>query len=207
MCIFPGKNSHLINSERKDFRASLSFVHFSEKLPTISVFMILIKSSGEAKIICISLHCRFIQMLIDGSYKSSNHQEASIVLDDILRNLPHKPMKSVGYEGYSGFQLPIPDDLPPPFRPINTYSSYNTPFETQKSINSEYGPPSNHFSDYHGQSSNKKVVAVNPKAYDIYHTMKLKLTKEKNFVTAPPTNIDNTKGLEILKSIEYEIKA
>lgn len=152
-------------------------------------------------------------MLIDGSYKSSaNHQEASDILDGILQNLPHKPMKS--YQGYSGGpngghifnQLPIPNDLPPPFKPLNTYS-YDLPFESQKTVHSEYGPPSNHYSDYHGQSSNKKFVAVNPKAYDIYHTMKIKLTKEKNFVTVPPTNVDNSKGLEIHKSIEYEIKA
>lgn len=151
-------------------------------------------------------------MIIDGSYKSSsNHQEASDILDGILRNLPHKPMKSVGYQGYSGGhsfnQLPIPNDLPPPFKPINTYSSYDIPFESQKTLNTQYGPPLSHYSDYHGQSSNKQSVAVNPKAYDIYHTMNLKLTKEKNFVTVPPTNIDNSKGLEIQKSIAYEIKA
>lgn len=148
-------------------------------------------------------------MLIDGSYKSSaNHQEASDVLDGILRNLPHKPMKS--YQGHSGShsfnQLPIPNELPPPFKPLNSFS-YNIPFESQKTVHSEYGPPLNHYSDYHGQASEKKSVAVNPKAYSIYHTMKLKLTKEKNFVTVPPTNVDNSKGLEIVKSIDYEIKA
>lgn len=141
-------------------------------------------------------------MLVDGSYKSSNHQEASDVLDDILRNLPHKPMKSVGYESYSGGhsfnQLPIPND-PPPFKPLNSFS-YNAPL-------SEYGPPLNSYSDYHGQSTNQKSVAVNPKAYDIYHTMKNKMTKDKNFVTIPTTNVDDGKGLEIQKSIQYEIKA
>jgi hypothetical protein len=122
-------------------------------------------------------------------------------------------MKSVGYQGYSGGhnfnQLPIPNDLPPPFKPLNTYSSYNLPYESHKTINSEYGPPpSSHYSDYHGQASNKKQVAVNPKAYDIYHTMRNKHTKDKNFVTIPPTHFDKpTKGLEIVKSIEYEIKA
>lgn len=147
-------------------------------------------------------------MLVDGSFKSSsNHQEASYVLDDILRNLPHKPMKSVGYESYSGGQslnqLPNPNN-PPPFKPLDSYS-FNVPFEGPKSIQSnQYGPPLNSFSDYHGQSSNKMSVAVNPKAYDIYHTMKIKMTKDKNFVTIPPTNV---KGLEIQKSIQYEIKA
>jgi hypothetical protein len=146
-------------------------------------------------------------MFVDGSYKSSsNHQEASDVLGEILQNLPHKPMKNVGYESYSGGhsfnQLPIPND-PPPFTPLNSFS-YNIPF---KGPLSEYGPPLNSFSDFHGQASNKKAVAVNPKAYDIYHTMKNKLTKEKNFVTVPSTNVDNVKGLEIQKSIQYEIKA
>jgi hypothetical protein len=112
-------------------------------------------------------------------------------------------MKTVGYESYSGGhnfnQLPIPND-PPPFKPLNSIS-YNIPFEGP---HSQYGPP---FSDFHAQSSNKQSIAVNPKASDIYRTMTKKLTKDTNFVTIPPTNINNDKGLEIQKSIQYEIKA
>lgn len=112
-------------------------------------------------------------------------------------------MKSVGYEHYSGGvslnHIPFPNELPP-FKPLKSYPSHDIPLET---IHSEYGPPEHSF-DLSFQSSNKRPIAVNPKAYDIYHTMKLKLTKEKNFVTLP-TLIDS-KGLEIRKSIGYEIK-
>lgn len=72
------------------------------------------------------------------------------------------------------------------------------------SSHSEYGPATSH--EYSGQSSNVKPTAVNPKAYDIYHSMKLKMTKKKNFVTVP-TIIDNIRGLEIQKSIRYEFQA
>lgn len=114
-------------------------------------------------------------------------------------------MKSVGLEqyhnGHSFRQYPIPgDETPPPFKPLNDYPTFNIPFE---SPDSEYGPP-NHYSHL-GHSSEKRQVAVNPKAYDIYHSMKKKMTHEKNFVTLPTLN--DEKGLEIQKSIEYEIKA
>lgn len=112
-------------------------------------------------------------------------------------------------------QYPIPDD-PPPFKPL---SQYNSPFDS-------YGPPSDsspslhsYTSDHFSDHSHQKSVAVNPKAYDAYHTMMLKETnrhrsKEQkqppNFVTLPPTqhilgDLPND-GLEIQKSIQYEIK-
>lgn len=114
-------------------------------------------------------------------------------------------MKSVGYESFSGGhsfnQIPIPDDIPPPpFKPLSS-SAYNIPFD-----HSQYGPPPSHYSEYSGQASQKKPIAVHPKAYDIYHTMKVKLSKEKNFVTLP-TVVDNSNGLEIVKSIRYELRA
>jgi hypothetical protein len=116
-------------------------------------------------------------------------------------------MKSVGHDSYSGGhdfnQLPIPNDIPPPFKPLSNYPSHNSPFESTKL--SQYGPP-NYYSDYSAQSSNRKPISVNPKAYDIYHSMKIKANNGKNFVTLP-TVVDRSKGLEIQKSIEYEIKA
>lgn len=125
------------------------------------------------------------------------------MLSEILENIPHKPMKSFGYEQYSGGlsfkKVPFPNDIPP-FKPLIKHPSYIIPNEM---IHSEYGPP-NHSLDLIGQTSNKKSIAVNPKAYDIYHTMKLKITNKKNFVTLP-TLIDS-KGLEIRKSIGYELK-
>lgn len=145
---------------------------------------------------------------LDGSssYSSHSNQEAADVLSQILKNLPHKPMKSVGLEqyhnGHSFRQYPIPgDETPPPFKPLNDYPTFNVPFE---SPDSEYGPP-NHYSHL-GHSSEKRQVAVNPpKAYDTYHSMKKKMSNEKNFVTLP--TLSNDKGLEIQKSIEYEIEA
>lgn len=146
-------------------------------------------------------------------------------------------MKSVGYEiqsydgGQSFNQIPIPDD-PPPFKPL---SSYGIPFD-----NSQYALPLNPYSDYSAQASQKKPVAVHPKVYDVYHTMRIKLNKPKskpkpkpkptlrNFVTLPPlvystkeletarpvvystkglpSVVDSSNGLEIIKSVGYEIK-
>jgi hypothetical protein len=136
----------------------------------------------------------------DGSYKSN--QEASDILAEILKNVPHKPMKSVSHGGHSFNQLPIPDDVLPPFKPLSNY-----PSQYESSL---YGTPSDSYSAYSHQSTNTKTVAVsNPKVSDIYRSMRHKMTKEKNFVTLP--TIDNSKnnkhGLEIQKSIEYEIKA
>lgn len=133
---------------------------------------------------------------------SSSSQEASDVLSQILKDLPHKPMKSVGQYsgGYNFNQIPLSDDHLPPFKPLSDYPSYNP-----QNILPEYGPPSQ-FSDYTGLASVKKPVAVNPKAYDIYRSMKVKMTREKNFVTLPSV-LDNYQGLEIQKSIGYEFKA
>lgn len=129
------------------------------------------------------------------------------MLSEILKNLPHKPMKTVGYEQYSGGQsfnqIPIPNDIPPPFKPLNSFSTHNAPFE---SSHSQFDS-NNHYSDFSGQASIKRPVAVtNPKSYEIYHSMKSKFSKGKNFVTLP-TPLDNIKGLEIQKSLRYEIKA
>lgn len=111
-------------------------------------------------------------------------------------------MKSVGqYSGGVSFnQIPLSADFLPPFKPLSHYPTYNP-----QNILPEYGPPT-HFSDYIGQASVKKPVAVNPKAYDIYHSMKVKMTREKNFVTLPSV-LDNYQGLEIQKSIGYEFQA
>lgn len=116
-------------------------------------------------------------------------------------------MKSIGYEqysdGHSFNQIPIPNDIPPPFKPLNDVSTYHIPYD---SPSSQYDIQ-NHYSDFSGQSSKKRAVTVtNPKSYQIYHSMKSKFTKEKNFVTLP-TLTDNSKGLEIQKSIRYEIDA
>lgn len=180
---------------------------FAEKLQTISF-------SSPTRLQLILIVEMFASLYTDGSYKSSS-QEASDVLSEILKNLPHKPMKSVGHSQYSGGghsqsghsfnQLPIPDDpQPPPFKPLNEYPPYDISYDTPQSIQSHYGPP-NHFSDFSAQGSAKSPVAVNPKAYDIYHSMKIKLKKEKNFVTLP-TFIDG-KGLDIQKSIGFELTA
>lgn len=118
-------------------------------------------------------------------------------------------MKSVGHELYSGHsfqQLPIPNEIHPPFKPISDFS--NLPFESELS---QYGPPS-HYQDYSGHASQNTAFAVSPpRAYDIYHKMQMKAKREKNFVTLQ-TPVDNRPGtfhpgLEIQKSIQYEISA
>lgn len=154
---------------------------------------------------------RILISIVDGY----NQQNADDVLTEILKNVPHKPMKSIGHGSSHPAlstvvnQYPIPDD-PPPFKPL---SSYNAPFE-------QYGPPqqpslhsytSDHFSDY----SHQKSVAVHPKAYEAYHSMMLKETnrhkfneqqQHPNFVTLPPIlGALPQDGLEIQKSIQYEI--
>lgn len=118
-------------------------------------------------------------------------------------------MKSVGSAyssgGHSFNQIPFPSDLPPPFKPLKDYPTYNIPFESSKLIQSEYGLPK-YYPDYSAQASEKKPVAV--KAYDTYHSLKIKMTKEKNFVTLPTlTDFLDPQGLEIQKSIGYEIRA
>jgi hypothetical protein len=130
-------------------------------------------------------------------------------------------MKSIGQGSYSGGghsfnQIPIPDDFsappPPPFKPLSLHdhSVLNIPFESENPPHSAYGPPG-HYSDYSGQSSDSKSVAVKPNAYDTYHAMQLKLdTKKdgnKNFVTLPTFLGISNDGLEIQKALRYEIKA
>lgn len=163
--------------------------------------------------------CRFIHTVCtksyyaDGSYKSSDSsdQEASDVLSEILKNLPHKPMKTVvstySSDNHSFNQIPIPNDFPPPFKPLNDHPNFDFPYKNSISVHSEYGLP-NQYPDYSAQASEKRPIAVNPKAYDIYHSLKVKMAKEKNFVTLP-TLIDllDPQGLEIQQSIGYEIKA
>lgn len=138
---------------------------------------------------------------------NGHHEEADDVLSDILRNVPHKPMKSFGYDsGHVVNQFPIPDD-PPPFKPLNSYNA-PSPFD-------HYGPPSNsfHSDDHFSDFSNKKTVSVDPNSYNIYHKMTLmgskpKTNNEPNFVTLPTKILGDIskEGFEIQKSIQYEIK-
>jgi hypothetical protein len=152
-----------------------------------------------------------LNSIIDGHH-------ADDVLSEILRNVPHKPMKSLGYEnGHVVNQFPIPDD-PPPFKPLSSYSAPSVPFDS-------FGPPTlsslnsfnkyssgDHFSDF----SNKNSVSVaDPSSYNAYHKMTLLGTKsnhaindQPNFVTLPTEVLGKfpKNGLEIQKSIAYEIK-
>ena len=164
-------------------------------------------SVGLDFLLSFSAYAYLLCYYVDGSYKSSSNQEASDVLSEILKDIPHKPMKAMSHEHYSGGhsfnQLPIPQDRPaPPFKPLSDYQTYDLPIGISHSLNSQYGLP-NHYSEHSGQYSEKKPVAVNPKIYDTYRSMqnKMKRNRDKNFVTLP------TNGLEIQKSIEYELKA
>lgn len=165
---------------------------------------------------------------LDATYKfaESHTPDDADMLSEILKNIPHKPMKTVGHGYSSGItfnQLPIPNDNspPPPFKPLKDYpSSYDSPTYIHSSVqpHKEYGPPS-HFSssssssDYSAYSSQKDSIIVNPKAYDAYHSMKLKFSKPQPTATSLPGPITifdgilDNKGLEIQKSVEYEIRA
>jgi hypothetical protein len=146
------------------------------------------------------------------------------MLSEILKNLPHKPVKTVGSSYATHFnQIPIPND-PPPFKPLKNYPSYpSASYDlTQPSFHSVYGPP---FSspDYSGSDKHESIV-VDPKAYDAYHTMNKKKrrvvikTKTTDATLLGPVKLQadaskdapivvNKNGLEIQKSIEYEIKS
>jgi hypothetical protein len=131
-------------------------------------------------------------------------------------------MKSVGHGGFSSGghsfnQIPIPDDFShPPFKPLGGQSSYNAPFEIANSPSSAY-LPTHYSTDYAGHSSNESPIAVNPKAYDTYHSMLNKMKKEQNFVTLPTltdsndnnflNNFNILDGYEIQKSFEYDLNS
>ncbi|CAH1730317.1 unnamed protein product [Chironomus riparius] len=191
----------------------------------------------------------------DGTYKFAETHTSSDdadMLSEILKNLPHKPMKTVGHVYSSGIsfnQIPIPNDIrPPPFKPLKNRPSFDGPVylpshETPHSEygvphkeygapqkeygvpqkeygvphneygvpDNEYGPPSS-YSSPSSDYSQKQSIIVDPKAYDAYHSMRLKLSKPQPTATSLPgpitllDGIVNHNGLEIQKSIAYEIR-
>lgn len=141
------------------------------------------------------------------------------MLSEILKNIPHKPTKTVGHVYSSGIsvnQYPIPNNIPPPaFKPLKDYPSFDT---SAYSPHHEYGVPTSYYSsspsEYSGLSSHKESIVIDPKAYDAYHSMRLKLSKPHSTAATsllgPVTIFDglvSKDGLEIQKSIEYELKA
>lgn len=147
-------------------------------------------------------------------------------------------MKTVGHSYSSGIsfnQIPIPNDIrPPPFKPLKDHSSFDGPvyLSSPQAPHSEYGVPHNeygvpqkeygvpsneygqpsHYSSPSSDYSQKQSIIVDPKAYDAYHSMRIKLSKPQPTATALPGPITlfdgfvDHKGLEIQKSIEYEIR-
>lgn len=130
------------------------------------------------------------------------------MLAEILKNIPHKPTKTVissdSYSSHNFNQLPIPNN-PPPFKPLNTYLS-----PSLNSPHSEYGVPLVYSPEYlSGIPSENRPVMVDPKAYDAYHAMKMKKTSaQQNSIDLSSLHgLENLKTpFEIQKSIEYEIK-
>lgn len=202
---------------------------------------------------------------LDGNYKfAETHTSGddADMLSEILKNLPHKPMKTVGHVYSSGIsfnQIPIPNDIqpppPPPFKPLKNHQSfdghvylpshetphseygvphkeygvphkeygvphkeYGTPQKEYGVPQKEYGVPDNEYgppSLYSSPSSDysqKQSIIIDPKAYDAYHSMRIKLSKPQPTATALPgpitilDGIVDHKGLEIQKSIAYEIR-
>lgn len=142
------------------------------------------------------------------------------VLGEILKNIPHKPMKTViSSHSHSFNQIPFPNS-PPPFKPLRNYQSspslnslhaeYGVPHE-------EYGMPLVYSPEYISSlSSNAQSVMVDPKAYDAYHSMKIrKINPQHNSLPSQSTlssshlpGLDHLKApFEIQKSIEYEINS
>lgn len=137
------------------------------------------------------------------------HLGAPDMLAEILKNIPHKPTKTVissdsyASHGHSFNQLPLPNN-PPPFKPLRNYPSPSS------SPHSEYGVPLVYSPDYlSGISSNHNPVMVDPKAYDAYHAMKKrKISSQHNSLASSLPGLETLKApFEIQKSIEYEIKA
>ncbi|KAG5674150.1 hypothetical protein PVAND_004134 [Polypedilum vanderplanki] len=148
----------------------------------------------------------------DDTYKFAETQVTDVqtdVLSEILKNIPHKPMKTVTSGGHSFNQIPIPSDAPmpppPPFKPLKNFPVYSP--QTSSFENSDIYLP-----DYSGTSLDIKSINTNPKAYDAYHTMTMKLSKPQAVVsTSLPgpisLNLLADKDFEIQKSIQYEIQS
>jgi hypothetical protein len=137
---------------------------------------------------------------IDDTYTFAETQSSDTtdMLSEILKNIPHKPMKTIGH---SFNQIPIPSDSPlpplPPFKPISS--------------NQPYLSPPSPFDSGHGYSNYHHSSIVNPKAYDAYHTMTMKLSKPQALVSSSlpgPISLSllADKDFEIQKSIQYELK-
>jgi hypothetical protein len=142
---------------------------------------------------------------LDDTYRFAESQVEDVhsetdVLSQILKNIPHKPMKTIGH---SFNQIPIPTDgplapPPPPFKPLRNY------------------PPAPSFESGHVYPSPSGYAGgapfTNPKAYDAYHTMTMKLSKPHALLSTPPLpgpislSLLTDKDFEIQKSIQYEIK-
>lgn len=136
------------------------------------------------------------------------------ILHEIMKNIPHKHAG-----GYSSNQYSLPSPHSHiPFKPIKTFQSSS---HTQ-SLSTAYDAPANYNSyDQKGAYSNSKKSYIDPKAYDIYHSMNIKFGKQQpppTFVKGPLTRLNrNTANIklgqnqgghyEIQKSIQYEIKA
>ncbi|CAO1434077.1 unnamed protein product [Diamesa serratosioi] len=145
------------------------------------------------------------------SYDDSSNTD---ILHEIMKNIPSKHAG-----GYNANQYSLPSTHSHiPFKPIKTFQSSS---HTQ-SLSTAYGTPVNYNSyDQKGAYSNPKQSYIDPKAYDIYHSMNIKFGKQqqpKFAINGPLARLSpNTANVklgqnqgghyEIQKSIQYEIKA
>lgn len=143
------------------------------------------------------------------------------MLGEILKNIPHKPTKTA-ISSHNFNQIPFPKNSPqppPPFKPLRDFQSP----PSLNSIHTEYGVPAAH-AEYGAPplvyspeylsslSSNKQSVMVDPKAYDAYHSMKIRKLYPQQSSSSSASSSASLPGLEhlkspfeIQKSIEYEI--
>lgn len=175
------------------------------------------------------INARFLYIklsFVDATYSFAETQSKDVttdVLSEILKNIPHKPMKTVTHAyssgGHNFNQIPIPNVVPPPFKPLKDLPVFNGPSPSFQSQNSENGVPkissySPSSFDYSGSSSDTQSIMIDPKAYGAYHSMKMKLSKPKAATQSSlpgPISLstiqDHNNGFEIQKSIQYEISS
>lgn len=134
-------------------------------------------------------------------YKNPN--DAHIVLQEILKTIPHKPSKVVeSHHNIKPYQ--IPSDPIPPFKPLKTgpipHAFYGNPVEISQShtLKTAYGAPaSDHYHKYFEQRSDGSEpipdVTIEDKKTDtgdnhgsVWHKMTMKAKKQA------PTVIDSS---------------
>jgi hypothetical protein len=135
-------------------------------------------------------------------------EDASLVLQEILKNLPEKPVKTISYgTPHKITQYDIPSDPIPPFKPLKSHgahSVYGPPLAISHShtLTTSYGTPAvdqyHKYFDHKSDGSNL-IPSVVPKykdsndSHSIWHKMTLKMKK----TASPEETKEKSNGLII----------